>query len=133
MGGKKGGCELSLEEKEDTQKIYSGRQYERAEVHLKVRLQRKKEEFPDYDWLRNLSMGGAFIETRRDFHVGDVLDFEIFLEGGISLIQGKARVVRKTKEPLEGIGIQFQSLTQSHKKKIQAIIEGKDKIQASGS
>ena len=41
---------MGFEEKQDTQKIYSGRQFERAEVHLKVRLQRKKEEFPDYDY-----------------------------------------------------------------------------------
>jgi len=124
----KGGCELDFQEKQDTQKIYSGRQYERAEVHLKVRLQRKKEEIPDYDWIRNLSVGGAFIETTRDFHVGDVLSFQIFLEGGVELVSGKARVVRKTKEPLSGIGIQFQNLTQSHKKKIKAIVEGKDII-----
>ena len=121
---------MGFEEKQDTQKIYSGRQYERAEVHLKVRLQRKKEEFPDYDWIRNLSAGGAFVETTRDFHVGDVLSFQIFLEGGVELISGKARVVRRTKEPLNGIGIQFLNLTGAHKKKIKAIVEGKDKIKA---
>ena len=126
----KGGCGLSFKGTEDTQKIYSGRQYERAEVHLKVRLQRKKEEFPDYDWIRNLSAGGAFVETTRDFHVGDVLSFQIFLEGGVELISGKARVVRRTKEPLNGIGIQFLNLTGAHKKKIKAIIEGKDRVKA---
>src|SRR3990167_9083229 len=119
---------MGFEEKQDTQKIYSGRQYERAEVHLKVRLQRKKEEFPDYDWIRNLSVGGAFVETTRDFHVGDVLSFQIFLEGGVELISGKARVVRKTKEPLSGIGIQFQNLTQSHKKRSRLL--SKEKIKS---
>jgi hypothetical protein len=97
------------------------REAPRVVLDLKIRLKKDASEPADFDWIRNISLTGAFVETKREFHVSDVLDFEIYLEGGVALLSGKSRVVRCVLEPVQGIGIVFHELSQSDQKKLKKI------------
>src|SRR3989338_6219143 len=99
------------------------REHPRVAVQLKIKLKRSQEEYAECDVVRNFCLGGAFVETKRVFHVNDVLDFTLYLEGGVALLKGKIRVVRCALEPIQGLGLQFLELTQSQKTKLKKIID----------
>ena len=114
---------MGFKESEHTEVIPNRRKFERVLLTLKIRLQKGSEEIADFDWIRNVSMGGAYIETKRSFHVDDVLNFTIYLEGGVELLSGRARVVRCALEPSPGIAIEFLDLEESKKKNLEKILK----------
>ncbi len=74
--------------------------------------------------VRNLSMGGVFIETSTPFEKGDWLEFTIRLE-----LMGKPRVVDAQgvvrwcqQEAPRGIGVAFTKVSSASKKKLGTVI-----------
>ena len=80
-----------------------------------------------YHMLSNLSMGGFFIEKKLPFSVGEVINFEMELDGEILSFQGK--IVNNYENPASshsGAGVQFFNLDEKVKAKIEAYLKKLD-------
>jgi hypothetical protein len=69
--------------------------------------------------IREISLGGAFLETNQDLKVGDSLRLEI--TAGTRRFQSSA-IVRNTKEG--GAGVEFVRMTDEDRKILRAIMTG---------
>lgn len=81
------------------------RQHPRSEVMLKV-------EYPGYedflhDYTENISKGGTFVYSEREWHVGDRLRLTLSFPGLLRPIQVRGEVAWVRKEQDRGIGVRF--------------------------
>lgn len=81
------------------------RQHPRSEVMLKV-------EYPGYedflhDYTENISKGGTFVYSEREWHVGDRLRLTLSFPGLLRPIQLRGEVAWVRKEQDRGIGVRF--------------------------
>lgn len=71
--------------------------------------------------VKDLSLGGAFISTVREVHLGEKIDLHfLFPNNGISVTL-KGEIVRCTEE---GIGVQFLNASSEQRRMIKQILEG---------
>jgi hypothetical protein len=73
---------------------------------------------------RDLSLGGAFLQSASLLEVGEQLELEIKLGGG-RLIHAKGRVVRVERTGLTGMGISFMGLDERDAYALKSLISGK--------
>ena len=58
----------------------------------------------------NISRSGMFVSCADARPVGTIIDFELALSDGLTLLRGKAEVVRVTGTPVAGMGVRFREL-----------------------
>jgi len=58
----------------------------------------------------NISRSGMFLSCADPQPVGTMIDFELALADGLSLLKGKGDVVRVTSTPITGMGVRFREL-----------------------
>jgi len=72
------------------------------------------------DFIKNISAGGAFIETWFGFSIGDEIALNFPLPHCRENINVTGKVVRTTQE---GIGIRFKTLTRRQERMIKSLLE----------
>ena len=73
---------------------------------------------------RDLSLGGAFLQSASLLEVGETLELEIKLGGG-RVVHAKGRVVRVERQPPSGMGISFAGLDERDAYALKSLITGK--------
>jgi uncharacterized protein (TIGR02266 family) len=71
----------------------------------------------------NISRSGMYLTTSEVVPLGTVLDLEVGLADGLSLLKGKAEVVRVSPGPPAGLGVRFVSLDAASQKLVDRIVE----------
>jgi uncharacterized protein (TIGR02266 family) len=71
----------------------------------------------------NISRTGMYLTTTEVVPVGTVLDIEVGLEDGMSLLKGKAEVVRVGTTPPHGLGVRFVELDAASQRLVDRIVE----------
>ena len=73
--------------------------------------------------LRDLSEGGAYIETAEQFSVGSVLSLRFMLPGAATMISC-AVFVRNVRDGGRGLGVEFLDLSQDDRQLVGAFVGG---------
>jgi uncharacterized protein (TIGR02266 family) len=71
----------------------------------------------------NISRTGMFLHSSEVVPAGTVLDLEVALSDGLSLLKGKAEVVRVSPGPPAGLGVRFLHLDAASQKLVDRIVE----------
>jgi uncharacterized protein (TIGR02266 family) len=70
----------------------------------------------------NISRSGMFLSCTDPRPVGTVIDFELALADGLSLLKGKGEVVRVASAPAAGMGVRFRELDQEARRFLERIV-----------
>ncbi len=70
----------------------------------------------------NISRSGMFLSCSDPRPVGTIIDFELGLADGLSLLKGKGEVVRVASAPLAGMGVRFRELDQEARRFLERIV-----------
>jgi uncharacterized protein (TIGR02266 family) len=71
----------------------------------------------------NISRSGMFLSCADPRPVGTVIDFELALSDGLSLLRGKGEVVRVTGAPNPGMGVHFRDLDEEARRFLDRIVQ----------
>jgi uncharacterized protein (TIGR02266 family) len=71
----------------------------------------------------NISRSGMFLSCADPRPVGTVIDFELALADGLSLLRGKGEVVRVTGTPVAGMGVRFRELDEEARRFLDRIVQ----------
>ena len=71
----------------------------------------------------NISRSGMFLSCADPRPVGTIIDFELALADGLSLLRGKGEVVRVTSTPLPGMGVRFRELDEEARRFLDRIVQ----------
>ena len=71
----------------------------------------------------NISRSGMFLSCADPRPVGTIVDFELALADGLSLLRGKGEVVRVTSGPVAGMGVRFRELDQEARRFLDRIVQ----------
>jgi uncharacterized protein (TIGR02266 family) len=71
----------------------------------------------------NISRSGMFLASADPRPVGTIVDFELALADGLSLLRGKGEVVRVTSGPVAGMGVRFRELDQEARRFLDRIVQ----------
>ncbi len=71
----------------------------------------------------NISRSGMFLSCADPRPVGTVIDFELALSDGLSLLRGKGEVVRVTGSPVAGMGVRFRELDEEARRFLDRIAQ----------
>lgn len=69
----------------------------------------------------NISRSGMFLSCSDPRPVGTIIDFELALSDGLSLLKGKGEVVRVASAPMAGMGVRFRELDQEARRFLERI------------
>jgi len=69
----------------------------------------------------NISRSGMFLACSDPRPVGTIIDFELGLADGLSLLKGKGEVVRVASAPMAGMGVRFRELDQEARRFLERI------------
>jgi len=75
----------------------------------------------------NISRSGMFLASENPGPVGSLVEFELALADGLSLLKGKGEVVRVTQSPVAGMGIRFSELDQESRRRIESIVSSNER------
>jgi hypothetical protein len=81
-----------------------------------------------FEMLRDLSEGGAFIETLQRFALGSIIQVRFKLPGSGQLISCTAEV-RNVRKDLCGFGVQFLDISQNSVQQIRVYMDGTSEYQ----
>jgi molecular chaperone DnaK len=104
----------------------------RVATNLAVRVKCSLIEEFILQYATNVSIGGIFIQSRKPYPAGTIIQFEVQLRGGDTIIRGKGRVIwsrppsppdQKPKPP--GMGVKFLQLDKASHELIARIVESK--------
>jgi uncharacterized protein (TIGR02266 family) len=70
----------------------------------------------------NISRSGMFLSCSDPRPVGTIIDFELGLADGLSLLKGKGEVVRVASAPMAGMGVRFRELDQEARRFLERIV-----------
>ncbi len=103
------------------------RKFPRVTMDAVTRLRKTKPPppAPETDGVvKNLSLGGVFIETERKFSEGDWIEFVIHLDiqGKLRAVNARGKVVWCRREKPLGIGIAFTKVSAADKKNLGTVI-----------
>jgi uncharacterized protein (TIGR02266 family) len=70
----------------------------------------------------NISRSGMFLSCSDPRPVGTIIDFELGLADGLSLLKGKGEVVRVASSPMPGMGVRFRELDQEARRFLERIV-----------
>jgi len=70
----------------------------------------------------NISRSGMFLSCADPRPVGTIIDFELALADGLSLLRGKGEVVRVTGTPTAGMGVRFRELDEEARRFLDRIV-----------
>jgi uncharacterized protein (TIGR02266 family) len=70
----------------------------------------------------NISRSGMFLSCTDPRPVGTIIDFELGLADGLSLLKGKGEVVRVASAPMPGMGVRFRELDQEARRFLERIV-----------
>jgi uncharacterized protein (TIGR02266 family) len=70
----------------------------------------------------NISRSGMFLSCSDPRPVGTIIDFELGLSDGLSLLKGKGEVVRVASAPMAGMGVRFRELDQEARRFLERIV-----------
>jgi uncharacterized protein (TIGR02266 family) len=86
--------------------------YRDPRVAVSVPVNLRYESILDFHELQsvNISRSGMFLACADPRPVGTIVDFELALADGLSLLRGKGEVVRVTSTPIAGMGVRFREL-----------------------
>ena len=71
----------------------------------------------------NISSSGMFLSCADPRPVGTIIDFELALSDGLSLLRGKGEVVRVTGTPVAGMGVRFRELDEEARRFLDRIAQ----------
>jgi uncharacterized protein (TIGR02266 family) len=71
----------------------------------------------------NISRSGMFLSSADPRPVGTIVDFELALADGLSLLRGKGEVVRVSSGPVAGMGVRFRELDQEARRFLDRIVQ----------
>jgi uncharacterized protein (TIGR02266 family) len=71
----------------------------------------------------NISRSGMFVSCADPRPVGTIIDFELALADGLSLLRGKGEVVRVTGTPVAGMGVRFRELDEEARRFLDRIVQ----------
>jgi uncharacterized protein (TIGR02266 family) len=71
----------------------------------------------------NISRSGMFLASTDPRPVGTIIDFELALADGLSLLRGKGEVVRVTNGPVAGMGVRFRELDEEARRFLDRIVQ----------
>lgn len=71
----------------------------------------------------NISRSGMFLSCADPRPVGTMIDFELALSDGLSLLRGKGEVVRVTGTPVAGMGVHFRDLDEEARRFLDRIVK----------
>jgi uncharacterized protein (TIGR02266 family) len=71
----------------------------------------------------NISRSGMFLSSADPRPVGTIVDFELALADGLSLLRGKGEVVRVTSAPIVGMGVRFRELDEEARRFLDRIAQ----------
>jgi uncharacterized protein (TIGR02266 family) len=71
----------------------------------------------------NISRSGMFLSCADPRPVGTIVDFELALADGLSLLRGKGEVVRVTSAPIVGMGVRFRELDGEARRFLDRIVQ----------
>ena len=104
----------------------------RVATNLAVRVKCSLIEEFIQQYATNVSIGGIFIQSRKPYPAGTIIQFEVQLRGGDTIIRGKGRVIwsrppsppdQKPKPP--GMGVKFLQLDRASHELVARIVETK--------
>jgi len=71
----------------------------------------------------NISRSGMFLSCADPRPVGTIIDFELALADGLSLLRGKGEVARVTGTPNAGMGVRFRELDEEARRFLDRIVQ----------
>lgn len=75
----------------------------------------------------NISRSGMFLASDNPGTVGSLVEFELALADGLSLLKGQGEVVRVTRTPVAGMGIRFRELDQESRRCLESIVTSNER------
>lgn len=99
------------------------RHYTRVSLHTEIWLGQDGIFTKTQRMLRDLSEGGAYIETTEEFPVGSVLSLRFMLPGAETMISCAA-FVRNVRDGDKGLGVEFLDLSHDDRQLVGAFVQG---------